>query len=382
MKHMYLKRLILITLVFISSVAIAQIRKGAIDLDDSYRHIVINHDGSGNTLGVEGGSFSVEGWVYMLNNTGDDFNFFRFVSGSYTVCLSYNGDPDRNGDQPWYVETKNLPEKGNGAEWNWNLDYKSGFSAPVFEDSWHHVAFTCNDRSTVRLFIDGEDATGSVRLTDNGTSLVNLFPNGGDGKCEIGGGSINKGIRGDFYLGEFRLWDTQLTTTEVSTYYNEEVNASHPHWNDLIRYYHGTESSGTGSARTFEDRSPTNKYNATVSGSDVSIISTFSPPVRPPSFNNLTFDEYISVNTCQLSDIDVSWSNVRATGTSNYTSHINSSTHNYYIEVTRDSDGKVISDGTATSASDADVSEGFLDRYILKTYWEIDGTKYLSLIHI
>lgn len=356
----------------------AQIRQGSIDLTGAAdRYILMNDDASNNTLGIEGGEFTIEGWVYLAEDS--DFNFFRLRSGDRVFCLSYRGDGNKNEDDVWYFETKGLPEKGGGSNtWNWYEGYKSGYSAPDFYNQWRHIAFTVNAGSQVKIYIDGELAVYQT-CTHNGSQLASIWPADGDGNSLIGGESINKDRKGRMYVGEIRVWDAQLSASEIATYYDEEVNKSHPHWNDLIRYYHGTEFSGTGSSRTFEDRSPSGtEYDAAVSNSDVGIVTSQNPPVRPPAFNNTTFNPSFSANTCQTNDIDISWSNLRTTGASNYSTYDNSSNHRYYMEVTRDSDGKVMHQGTSTSATDTDVSEGFKDRYVLKTYWKVNGTTYYS----
>ncbi len=349
-------------------------REGSIDLTASQgRYILINDDASNSGLGIEGGSFTFEAWVYMTENNNSNFNLFRFRSGNRYLCLSYRGDDKKNTDEVWYVETEGLPEKGGkGDSWNWWFGYKSGFTAPTFLNQWHHVAFTCDNGSTVRLFIDGQPAINSTNLVHNGSELASLFPYDGDGNCAVGAQSKNKDIEGKMYVGEVRLWDAQLSSSEIAKYYDEEVNKAHPHWNDLIRYYHGTESSGSGSSRKFEDRSPKNEYDATVSNSDVGVSSDYSPTVKPPSFNDSDFNISFTANDCQTSDIDVSWSDFEAS------SWGYENANGVYYKVTRDSDGATLYSGTGNSKSDTDVSEGDKHRYKLQTYWKIDGNEVYS----
>lgn len=348
-------------------------RDGSINLaNNESDRILLNQSGSGVTMGIEGGAFTVEAWVYMTSNTDNDFNFFRFISGNYKVDLAYRGDGSKGSDAAWYVETDGLPEK-NGGSWNWYFGYKSGYTPPTFLNQWHHVAFVCNSSSTVAIFIDGEQATDYWHLTNNGGNIAHLFPNGGDGKCEIGGASVNKGTKGTHYVSEVRVWKTELSASTISKYYDEEVNKSHPDWNSLVRYYHGTKSNGTGTSRTFPDCSPINKYDATVDGlSTVAVSTDYNAPVKPAAFNNNTFSINFSAADCQTSSIGISWTNMRSS------SFGYKDEDDIYYQILRDGDDKEIYTGNGTSTSDSDVGEGDKYRYKLRTFWQVNGVNYYS----
>lgn len=372
LKGKFLKEFLAILLCMILNGVYAQTREGSIDLTGAAdRYILMNDDASGKTLGIEGGAFTIEGWVFLAED--GDFNFFRLRSGDRIFCLSYRGDANKNEDDAWYFETKGLPEKGgDGKTWNWYEGYKSGYSAPDFYNRWRHIAFTVNAGSAVKIYIDGELAVYQT-CTHNGSQLASIWPANGDGNCTIGATSINKDRKGRMYVSEIRVWDTQLTSTEIAKYYDEEVNKSHPHWNDLIRYYHGTEYSGTGSSKTFEDRSPAGtEYDAKVSASDVGITTSQNAPLKPPAFDNSTFNISFTANDCQTSDIDVSWSDFESS------SWGYENAHNVYYKVVRDTDSKSLYTGTGNSLTDTDVSEGDKHRYSLQTYWNIDGVTYYS----
>ncbi len=352
------------------------IREGSIDLTGGGtegRYILMNHQGSGQQMGIEGGSFTIEAWIYMTQNAVNDFNFFRLISGDKILTVSYRGDGNRNSRSAWAFETRGLPEK-NGGNWYFTRGYKSGYNAPAFLNQWHHVAFSVDEGSTIKLYIDGERVIYST-LTHNGGPLADLWPAAGDGKCEIGGASIYTGYKGTFYAGEVRVWDAQLEDWQVSQYYDEEVNRTHPHWNKLIRYYHGTESTGTDINRKFEDRSPAGtEYDAGIDQTDVGIASNFSPPVKPPVFDQNNFQINFTAGTCQTSDIGIQWKSLASSWLS--PGYIDYDQIGY--RVTRESDAKEVHNGTANVIKDTDVTAGDKHRYILQTYWTINGAKVYS----
>ena len=362
--------MVMLLLLLASLTALSQNRDGSIDMTgDQARHIFINHNGSGKTLGIESGAFTIEGWVYLETNSNNDFNFFRLRSGDAELALYYKGDSDKT-NKPWVVDVK-----GSGyGESYWDLDYnKNGSTGPDLLQSWHHVAFVYNGSSGVKIYIDGVMLV-SYSLTHDGSSITYLWKTDGDGDgpSVIGFESARDKGSGKTYMAEIRVWKTALTSSEISTYYDEEVNSSHPEWNNLIRYYQGHESSGSGSDRVFEDVSPTDEYDATVSNSDVTVSTDYTPPIKPGDFNNNTITTNFSVNTCNTDDgIDISWTDFQDNSSySNYTDPA--------YEIRRVSDNSQIYIGNGSSVEDKDVSPGDSESYQLKTYWLIDGVAYYS----
>ncbi|MCU0430171.1 MAG: hypothetical protein MUF42_09390 [Cytophagaceae bacterium] len=352
-------------LLFIPGLA-QPVREGAVTINSEGHYVQINHDGNGS-LGIESVEFTVESWIYVTSNISNDFNFFRFVSGGKQLSVSYRGDGNKNSD-PWGVDTQGLPEYGGGTkDANWYLSYKGGYTAPTFLNKWHHVAVVVGFNSTFSLYIDGQNAI-STRLTKSGGNIASLFPYNGDGKCELGGTAINTGQKGTFYASEFRVWNTKLTASEISKYYDEEVNKSHPKWNNLIRYYHFTESSGTGSSRVFEDRSPVSEYDGRVSDASMGITTDQSPAIKPPAFTSNVFTTAFTASDCQLSSISLIWTNLRS-GTFGYLN-----ANDVWFQVRREDDNSEKHAGAANASSDAAVGEGDKKRYKLKTYWSVKGT--------
>ncbi|NMM49539.1 LamG-like jellyroll fold domain-containing protein [Marinigracilibium pacificum] len=350
-------------------------RSGSIDLTgggEEGRYILMNHQGSGQQMGIEGGSFTIEAWIYMTQNYAEDFNFFRLISGDKVLTVSYKGDGERNSNSAWSFETRGLPEK-NGGGWYFTRGYKSGYTAPTFLNQWHHVAFSVDEGSTIKLYIDGERVIYST-LTHNGNALADLWPAAGDGKCEIGGASIHHGIKGTFYTGEVRVWDAQLSDATISEHYDKEVNKAHPNWNKLVRYYHGNESYGTDLNRKFQDRSPSGtRYDAVIHKTDVGVNINYSPIIKPPKLSSPVFNFNLTARQCETLGIPISWDNFRYSSLG----YIDSDNRIWY-RLTRLSDGKIITDGTSSNGYDNTVNKGDKQQYKLQAYWKIDGVEIFS----
>ena len=359
---------ILLLILFASYTASAQNRDGSIDLTGAEgRYIYLNDDGSNKTLGVEGEAFTLEAWVYLVDNNNDNFNFFRFRSGDSRVSLRYNSDANKGSDA-WRVDVK-----GTGyGEKHWDLPYnKNGNTGPNFMNNWRHIAFVSNGGSTVKLYVDGVEKFG-YNLTTGGSALSNLWPSdkGKDGNSVVGFESVTGNNEGKMYISEVRLWNTQLTSGEIAKYYDEEVNSSHPEWNNLIRYYHGNYSTGSGSSRKYTDVK--GNYNAGVSNSDVTINTSFTPPIKPADFDYSSISSNFNATTCNTQErITVGWLDFR-----NYSSYA-SGTEPYY-ELRRVRDNKLIHSGTSNVINDEDVSYGDSESYQLKTYWLIGGAAQYS----
>ena len=347
----------------------AQDRDGSIDLTgDKGRWLKFNHRGSGEDLGIEGGSFTIEGWYYLNEGAGDNLQLWKVESGDVRLSLSYKGD-DKKTDEPWIIESRGIDGLG---ETTWDVDYnKNGSAGPDFSYNWRHVAFSVNSNSSIKIYIDGT-LLASWNLVHDGSSFGSLFPRDGSdgGNCWISEASSVSRYESKNYVAEFRVWDTQLTDNEIATYYDEEVNSSHNHWGDLKRYYQGHRSSGSGESRTFTD--VTGNYNASVANSDVTVATDKTPGIKPGDFDDNAITTNFSANTCNTDNgIDVSWTDFQ--GNSSYSAYTDPR-----YEVTRVSDGAAMYDGNGSSFEDTDVSPGDEEKYEMKTYWYIDGVKYYS----
>ncbi|MEM9338636.1 MAG: LamG-like jellyroll fold domain-containing protein [Bacteroidota bacterium] len=362
--------IMLLLLLFRPASIHAQDRDGSIDLTaSSGRSILINHDGRGKGLGIEGSAFTVEAWVHLESGQ-SDFNLIRFRNGNARFSLKYRGDANKSSD-PWQVELKDVSGVGEG---KWGLNYnKNGSTGPDFTGSWHHVAFTSNGGSGIRLYVDGVWLISYSLQDSKGNALTSIFPVQGDGdnNCHIGNESYVSKDHGKFYVGEIRVWKTQLSSGEISQYYNEEVNSSHPEWSNLVRYYTGHESSGSESSRTFRDRSPVDRYDATVSNSDVTVSLDYTPIVKPGDFDNNTITTDFDASNCRWSYIELDWEDFQSA--SSYQIRTAPS-----YEVKRSSDGTVVYSGNDNTYQDKGVTYGDATTYEMRTFWYINDVKIYS----
>lgn len=390
MKYQYFKSLLtIIFAVICTSLSVfAQTRSGSIDLTGAQGRKLYIGEEYGNQIGIEGSDFTVEAWIKPVSGNDNDFTFFKFInrdkSGSdwHKLSLSHGGD----GEEDWQIVADRPIRDSDGHTYGddyvWLLNSnQSGFSMPDFSlEEWHHIAFSLSGGNSVKIYVDGELSYSHSNLNISGNS-VDLFPDGSDGfsnmggECYFGGNGAKSGNdEGKFYMGEVRVFTDNLSTSTIQKYYNREINDDHPNWGDLVRYYHGTESSGTGTSRTFEDRSDNgDEYDAWVDNSDVVITTStgFTPPVAPPEIEGSSFDGFAAAD-CDEGDISLSWNNMHTNGYSRY---------DVGYKIVRASDNSTIYDefsSNKTSFTDVTVSEGTSTDYYLYTYYEIDGVKHYS----
>ncbi|MBN4073136.1 T9SS type A sorting domain-containing protein, partial [Crocinitomix catalasitica] len=97
-----------------------------------------------------------------------------------------------------------------------------------YEDVWHHWAFTKNQLSGImNIYMDGT-----------------LWLSGGSKTRVVG--EVNKFVLGanrseaNNWFGkmdEFRVWDVELSSTDIAAWMNQKVTAAHPNYANLVLYY-------------------------------------------------------------------------------------------------------------------------------------------------
>lgn len=295
MKKSVIASLLVVTLVSFGSFAQVPSRNGAVNLSGSEDHYLRIKDATENLIAGSNQAFSYETWIKMTPNADSDFTLFDFQSGGHRVSFMI-----RKND---FFELRIAGSQYGEIYWptiNTEVD---------FINRWHHVAFTYDGNSKVRVYVDGDRiysknlSFNEIRIED--WSPAGLLPFGGNGHGNIGGPSINS-VKGKAYLADTRLWNVQLFSSTIATYYDEAINVSHPNWGNLLRYYPlNDDYIDTGNLRKFADDK--GNYDAVASTTSIRIEDDQFPIIKPPRFNYTT-NWYINAETCQDDNaITVDW---------------------------------------------------------------------------
>lgn len=351
--------LLLFFILCVSFVGISQpTRNKAIDL--TYDHDYYLQIGSSTQNLVAGKAFTYEAWFKLQSNNDNDFTFFDFKSNGRRLSFVLKKD------SYFRIEA----DGGSLEETNWDADELT--VSNDFIDKWRHVAFVYNGSSTVSIYVDGTRVY-YYSLSRNGTTISSLFPNAGsDYRWRIGGESEN-GVKGVGHLAEVRLWNTNISHSNMQKYYDEAVNKSHPNYNNLIRYYPGNSDYLTNGANPkFPDH--TGNYDAIASNTNATRIRAQDtyPPVKPPRFDN-NFNLNFTANDCQTNDINVDWYDLDSDN-----SYEPEGCDVWYELVRDDNTSKVLLSSATSAYTDTDVSPGDKYRYRVRTVWKINGTSYYS----
>jgi hypothetical protein len=97
-----------------------------------------------------------------------------------------------------------------------------------FEGEWHHWAFTKNATDgTMEIYKDGILwHSGSGKNLEAG--IVNKFRIGNS----VGGNLFWAGK-----IDEFSVWNSEISQTDIATWMNKKITASHPDYSNLVLYY-------------------------------------------------------------------------------------------------------------------------------------------------
>ena len=196
---------------------------------------------------------SIEGSQLTQNNgiLASDDKTFVFNGVNYVETNNYNGISGTNPRtvEAWIktsVTDKEIVSWGKdqaGKKWVFRVNGNGAlrvevnggytFGTTLLNDNkWHHVActFQGNSVNDIKLYVDGIIETGLTtanRSVDTDTTGgINL--------------RISRGINNryfDGYIDEVRLWDTQLSQSEISDWMYAEIDNSHPKYSNLQLLY-------------------------------------------------------------------------------------------------------------------------------------------------
>ena len=155
-------------------------------------------------------------------------------------------------------------ERSNFRVWNGKLRYevKDGFTAGtglVNDGEWHHIALVVDGSgatttlANVSFYIDGVldpiSAPGTRNINTNTTNGVDF---------RIGANSSPNAAQffQNGHIDQFRLWDTNLTASEINQWMRLTLNNSHPKYANLQLYY---DFEDTDDGQTVRDASGNNR---------------------------------------------------------------------------------------------------------------------------
>lgn len=151
------------------------------------------------------GSFSVNMWVKILNNTGLQMLFQSYSQNTNTA--GFYVDLESNGTIAF------LSAKNSGT--TVDVDYKAVLSSGVVDNGSFHMVTAVYGGSNLKVYIDGSlDATSGAWANAPAYAATNYV--------RIGTKN-NSGTDGSFYAGaidEIGLWSKELSTTEITQLYN------------------------------------------------------------------------------------------------------------------------------------------------------------------
>lgn len=126
---------------------------------------------------------------------------------------------------------------GQDRVWIWNADVNGVdyLGIPYTSGEWMHIALV-HTNGVLSAYLNGE----LVGSTGSGTTYAPR-----NGQLFIGGSGRSDTSRYfDGQMDEVRIWNAGLNAAEISTWWNQELNSSHPNWGNLAAYYKMSDGSG------------------------------------------------------------------------------------------------------------------------------------------
>ncbi len=176
----------------------------------------------GTSINLNGSSFTIELWAKRASTAAADIHF---------VSL---GSPANNQGLHIRWQSNNTLRFGF-----WNNDYD--IAGLTIDLNWHHFAFVYNAVSNTKsVYMDGKNV-------GNNSSNPNDFV--GSGRFKIGSlvDGYGNGNVAPWYgsIDEVRVWNTDLTQTQIRDWMCKKVTSAHSNWGNLLAYYNCDAGTGT-----------------------------------------------------------------------------------------------------------------------------------------
>lgn len=162
-----------------------------------------------------------------------------------------------------------------------------------YKDQWNHWAVTKNTTTgSMKIYLNGtlwHSGSGKTKLIDLNEFMI--------------GSAVNGNYRYNGQIDEFRVWNVELSATEINDYMYKSVTAAHPSYANLMAYYKFNE--GTGTVLTDEmgnhDGTIVN-YPVWTQKSGEGLFMNFTDLTERPNFKVLQGDYVTNVTTTTVMD--------------------------------------------------------------------------------
>jgi len=217
-----------------------------------------------------------ESTIFTSGLTTSNDKYFNFNGENYIEANTYKGIDGNlaRSSEAWIkteVNNKEITSWGlnsTSQKWNFRLngdgtvrvEVNGGYiyGTTVIDDGqWHHIActFSGTDVQHVKLYVDGELETiansSSEPVLTNTTNGINL---------RISRGTNNRYFDG--IIDDVRVWDTELTQSEIQAWMYRTLDSAHPQYAHLQTNYKLNEGEGD----AISDHSTHNRHAIVLEG--------------------------------------------------------------------------------------------------------------------
>ena len=314
---------------------------------------VINFDGSNDHINfndefnVNSGSFSIEVWI--KSNTTN--------TNTQTIISKRQNTSSTDG--------YDLRLVNNSLSFNWNNGNSITSTYPISSNRWYHVAVTFSG-SNYNLYLDGIKVAGPFAGTNPIINTVNFL---------VGAMDQNNATPFNYFNGwmdELRIWDTELTLSQIRQTMNQEIladgnnvkgaivpkNSNGINWTNLLGYYQ------MNSATDIENGYLLDKSTSLINGKLINIY-TAQPETAPLPYTSGVDGSWETDATWTHYDVWDVPNSLGSDGTTKIDWNIVSTSHNISSNYNKTVLGLLVNSNTLSAVSDSKIE--------VSSYLKLDG---------